>query len=111
VRQPGFVACAVASMVMGPLCTAVLASHFLSGTSWSVAWARAVNDLQPENLTAVTIMISLGVWVSWVVLTLNRRLRAEPCWIDRLGRLAGVSWLLMLPGGILLAVVRFAGQL
>ena len=31
----------------------VLASHFFSGRPLAFAWARAVDDLKPENLTVV----------------------------------------------------------
>jgi hypothetical protein len=39
------------------------------------------------------IFIGLAVAVSWMTLLIGGRWRAEPSWIDRLGRVMGVGWI------------------
>jgi hypothetical protein len=107
-RQPGTIACAVASLFLVPTSAAVLGSHLASGLPLEVAWARAVRDLRPEYLTGAAAAIGLAVAVAWVALAATERWRPEPSWIDRLGRLLGAFWIAMVPGGLFVALIRFS---
>jgi hypothetical protein len=87
----------------------VLSTHFLSGRPAAYAWARTVDDLKPENLAVVAVLIGLAVMVAWIVLKAKGQWRPEASWIDRIGRLLGWGWILMICGGmnqLVLGLVR-----
>jgi len=72
-RQPGFVACVAAPAGFLVFLEAnYLGAHF-----------------RPE------LAIGGAVATAWLLLAVGRRWAAERSWIDRLGRLAGVGWLLV----------------
>ncbi len=97
-RQPGWVACF----------SAALASLIPIALDWSTAWILHRNarvtwssiDLAPLHLVLVpqqTVLVAgVVVVVSWLNLGLGSQWRGEPHWIDRLGRLVGVAWLILL---------------
>jgi hypothetical protein len=43
----------------------------------------------------VPMLLGLAVLVSWTTLLIGRRWRAEPSWVDRLGRATGVFWIVV----------------
>ncbi len=100
-QQPGAVACALATLAIVPAGMMVLATHFFSGRPVTYAWARAVDDLKPEKLTVVAVLIGLAVLVAWIVMGAKRQWRPEASWIDRLGRLLGCGWIAMIFGGMI----------
>jgi hypothetical protein len=104
-REPGTVACAVASLVMIPACLAILASHLQTGATLAMAWNRAAIDLQPENLGGLTFLIGLAIAVTWFVMSAKRRWLAAAGWLDRLGRLVGVGWMLMIIGVVCVRLI------
>lgn len=103
-RQPGFVACLAASLVLF-----VGGSMTFSGVSRNtyLPW-RGLHFtdfffylLQPFERAEV----GFAVAASWLVLIVGRRWRPEPSWIDRCGRAVGAYWILLVP------VVRIGGSL
>ena len=95
-RQPGFVACLAASLVLF-----VGGGMFFSGVSRNPAlpWRGLfVSDtffylLQPLERAEV----GFAVAASWLVLIVGRRWRPEPSWIDRCGRAVGAYWIMLVP--------------
>jgi hypothetical protein len=111
-RQPGTVACALATVFLIPAGLMILELHLFSGRPPLVAWARIVDDLKPERLTIVATTIGLAVLVAWIVMNVTRQWKPEANWIDRLGRVLGVGWIIMILGGMLQLLIdlsRLAG--
>jgi hypothetical protein len=91
-RQPGTTACVVAVMMLA-----------VQGTLMGIAWAAkdvpGLSVCAPLNgFTAAPICYSLlgigqVVLGVWLVQAASGRWRAEPSWIDRIGRLVGVGWI------------------
>jgi hypothetical protein len=106
--QPGAVACALATLVIVPAGMIVLSTHFFSGRPLASAWARIVDDVKPEKLTVVAVLIGLSVAVAWIVMRAKGQWRPEASWIDRLGRLVGWGWMLMIVCGMLELVLGLA---
>ena len=52
-----------------------------------------LGDTMVLRVVATKDMIGSAVAVSWLILWLGGGWRAEPSWIDRLGRLLGVFWI------------------
>ncbi len=104
-RQPGTIACALATALMGAVILAVLASHGRAVGSPGATWARAAADLQPENLWGPATLVGFAIAVAWFVLKRKGRWQPEPTWIDRLGRLIGWGWMAMILGMMIRAMV------
>ena len=108
--QPGASACAVASAGLSVAIVLFLAMHYrvyLSGVRPpSFVWRQIVEDLMPEHLTAAATAIGYGVAGTWIALVSRRRWRPEPGWVDGLGRIVGVGWIVMVIGGMILPVVH-----
>ena len=72
----------------------------IDAISWGIFWAK----LKPEDATEMLARYwrltkehpAPAVAAAWLGLALSRRWRPEPGWIDRVGRLIGVLWLLTL---------------
>lgn len=96
-RQPGLTAACAAT-----LAASLIGSYFLSkllvpsnqylGVGWTLVIAQ---DL-----------IGMAVLAAWMTLILGGRWRAEPSWIDRLGRLIGAFWILLGLAVMVLTVVE-----
>jgi hypothetical protein len=104
-REPGTVACAVASLIMVPASLAILAWHHQAVGSLRVAWNRAATDLQPEYLSGLTLLIGLAIAVTWLVMKAKRRWLAAAGWLDRLGRLVGAGWIVMIVGVVIVNMI------
>jgi hypothetical protein len=104
-REPGTIACAVASLVMVPASLAILVWHYQAMGSLRAAWNRAATDLQPEYLGGLTVLIGLAVAVTWFVMNAKRRWLPVAGWLDRLGRLVGVGWVLMIIGVMVARII------
>lgn len=88
-RQPG----------MAAILTA--AAAWIACAPWIITWpsdppeptAYAVES--ETNLSIVVALAGFGVATRWGLLLLSRRWRAEASWIDRLGRLVGITWVVL----------------
>lgn len=100
IRQPGLVAC----LMLLPSWAAALA--------FTVINVLSIDQTMPEFKNGTTYAQQGGVWVqgfaewssllggfavliAWGTLALAGRWRAEPTWLDRLGRLVGLAWIAM----------------
>jgi hypothetical protein len=112
--QPGASACGVAStalVVAGSLYLAANGLSYLSGGRTPAFLSRQIQeDLMPEHLTAAATAIGYGVAGTWIALATKRRWRPEPDWIDGLGRLVGVGWIVMVLGGMILPVIHIVNM-
>lgn len=111
-QQPGSVACVVASLASIAVGLLVVMTHLFAGRGFAVASKHIAGDLKPEGLTVVAPLIGMAILMTWIVLGAKRRWRPEPSWIDRLGRVLGAGWILMIVGGMLqltLELARLAG--
>ncbi len=92
--QPGFAACAAAALIVSLQFVyrfSIVAVKQLSdlktrGTASVLALAQIATDLTGTGL---------AVMAAWLILMLIRGWRVEPTWIDRLGRLIGVCWIVL----------------
>lgn len=82
-RQPGFIACAVATAAM----------------AIEAAWIGALLAMGSGFIHVTTIFVGYAQQVSfavvggWIALAVSGRWRAEKGWIDRAGCAAGVMWI------------------
>jgi len=87
--QPGMAACCAVAIVTA-----------IDATSWTIYGMQ----IDPQHAREMLARYWRGasqhpgpaVAVTWLGLALSRRWRPEPGWIDRLGRVVGVLWLLTL---------------
>jgi hypothetical protein len=87
-RQPGMAA-------ILPVATAWMAS-----APWLIMWFFSSSEATAYagfgmNLSIFVVLAGFGVAIKWSMLLLSRRWLAEPGWIDRLGRLVGVAWMVL----------------
>jgi hypothetical protein len=96
-RQPGFQANCAAALALGA------AGVPIALVRLAFQWGRARGPLvTPDLLLLVSVTVGLAILASWMTLLVGRRWRAEPSWVDRLGRALGVVWILagtFVPGG------------
>jgi hypothetical protein len=95
-QEPGTIACALATLVVVPAAVAILAWHWSAVGSLGAAWRRAAGDLRPEYLGGETFFIAVAIGVTWSVMMARRRWPPVVGWADRLGRLLGVGWMLII---------------
>ena len=62
-----------------------------------------------DHFASYPEQLGLGV-VTWAVLIARRWWEPEPSWVDRLGCLLGVGWLLMIVGGLIVPLLHIAGM-
>lgn len=102
VRQPGMTSLMTAllflSVALPPIVLAVDLSYRkrnMGKSYWAEAqtWADLPSALI-EYLVYATPAPGFAVIVAWTTLAVQRRWRNEPTWIDRGGRVLGVSWVL-----------------
>jgi hypothetical protein len=87
-RQPGVIAVCAAGLSI--VCVGFdLLMVALSAHMKIFGQIAAATVLVP----VVPMFIGWGVLIAWSTLLLGRRWRAEPIWIDRLGRATGVFWI------------------
>jgi len=83
-----------------------MAAILAAVVAWMLALPRVLLRLSgsPEsagveilemNLGIFSVLAGFGVATWWGMLLLSRRWRSEPSWIDRLGRLVGVGWIVL----------------
>lgn len=95
--QPGLVACLSVSLMAFFL--------LLENAPVLISSKRGLRDELADLLMGVsthTKLLAPTVAVAWLVLAIGRRWRADPGWIDRLGRFVGLMWLVILSADLLL---------
>jgi hypothetical protein len=100
-RQPGLTAC-VALLIGWAAGSAYTVVKVLSiDRAHTIVYTNGTTYAQqPESWEYTfavwgSILGGFAVVVAWATLLLVGRLRAEPSWLDRLGRLAGLAWIAM----------------
>ncbi|MHC5539347.1 hypothetical protein ACYOEI_14105 [Singulisphaera rosea] len=88
-RQPGFVACLIASAIVAA--TIVVSVSMLATSIWDVKASGDDYDLKAHLLGG--LLTGSGVLCSWVTMRLCGVCRPCPTGTDRLGRLTGSVWL------------------
>jgi hypothetical protein len=88
-RQPGFIATFAAGVALVIVGVAYGALSVGADFSHTMSEAYLVSVFAPG-------FIGLAVLVSWLTLLVGGRWRAEPSWIDRLGRVMGAVWIVEL---------------
>ncbi len=86
IRRPGHVACCVAAVALGwGLVHAIAgyASRDLNGSPFSFQ----------QFWITISVPVGPAVEGAWLVLALSGRWRADPGWVDRLGRFLGCLWI------------------
>jgi hypothetical protein len=88
--QPGFIG----------VCATIVAIAFVLIDALVLLLARGREDafLDLGSLDVILLLpmlISLAISSSWVTLLLGGRWRAEPNWIDRLGRITATFWIIL----------------
>ena len=63
--------------------------EFWKGDHWNHQWV-AVRSWVLE----ASWQVALGVFITWSILALSRQWQPEPSWIDRMGRILGLLWIL-----------------
>ena len=88
IRQPGFAACAApVAVVLAALPLAFVTPSELAGQ---------VIEIGGQALAVAAVPLA------WLSLIATRRWNPEPSWIDRLGRVLGVLWMVSLPAHLVL---------
>jgi hypothetical protein len=95
-RQPGLIAAVASGVTM-----VFIGAQFL--VIGLVVDIRYLSSAIASQVVLWPILIGLAVAVSWMTLLIGGRWRAEPSWIDRLGRVMGVGWIV---AGLAVAVVH-----
>jgi hypothetical protein len=94
-RQPGMAACCAAILSMPPTLLALARENraVVEGESevFPPDWVARIFLLEEG-----AVMAGLWVLAAWAALMLGGRRRPERGWIDRLGRVVGLGWLLAL---------------
>lgn len=87
-RQPGFVACAIATAVIGVTVAAG------STGAWILTWMGQGSSPEANTKPCLIggIVAGAGILGSWVTMRLCRVCRPRPTWTDQLGRLTGAAW-------------------
>ena len=90
-RQPGLVAAGAASVTF-----ALIGLFALVALLEAEIGASEVVDSDGEIAAyLVPMLVGWAVAVAWMTLLIGRCWRAESSWIDRLGRIAGVCWIVV----------------
>jgi hypothetical protein len=93
-RQPGFLACfssVVITLVSGPLIWTFIICTSNGANGWldRVVWGEMVSS-----------QIGAAVLAGWSLLVAGRRCRMRTGWLDRVGQLLGLIWVVMLPANL-----------
>lgn len=113
-RRPGFVAGAAATFVLATgaaAIVAVLAYRYL--TTWRTSywvWFLPPLFMHCAFDLRLSSLVGAAVAVGWMTLLLGGRWRAEPVWIDRLGRVLGCCWIALFLMDCLLTPWSYLGH-
>jgi hypothetical protein len=114
VRQPGFVATGAVTLVAAVRLTGFLTliartpgiRFYTLGLSFFDAFSVRVSYPGPTRAATLynsayfassAFGVSMAVSAAWLLLVASGRWRAEPVWIDRLGRALGIFWIAIIP--------------
>ncbi len=89
--QPGLMAGIAVTLAIGFM--GLVVGILSISMSWLIGGLDQVVMIQ--GVLMLPASLGLAVLVTWTTLLLGRRWRAEPSWIDRLGRIIGVAWVLL----------------
>ena len=88
IRQPGFASCAgTVAVVLGLVVLSLIPAPGLA--------AQAIEITGQILIVAVVPLL-------WIVMLATRRWTPEPGWIDRLGRVLGLAWMVVTPAHLVL---------
>ncbi len=90
-RQPGMAGCMAASIAIIYELIWIIFISLKLGVQWAV-----IRGYLPDSSGFLRLdgdLVSLWVAAAWMVLALGGWWRAEPGWVDRLGRLLCLAWL------------------
>lgn len=92
-RQPGLMAACATAVVL--VCYGLLIGTVsLIARREGASWPEAATELALVGFAPhAPLAVGLAVLASWMTLIVGRRWRAEPSWVDRLGRILGVFWI------------------
>jgi hypothetical protein len=98
-RQPGFVACTAAAIVLGIRMAnlASVAGVITLDSPGSSFWGEIFDDGMRDSLGSIPSDVGCAVAVAWTIQGLGGRWRPEPSWIDRTGRVLGALWITTIP--------------
>jgi hypothetical protein len=96
-RQPGLVACCAATLGT-MVCFWPSLVGVLAGVPLIDSVTRGPSRFWQESATGdgAAEAIGLAVATAWLTLVLTRGWHPEPTWVDRLGRILGACWILLL---------------
>jgi hypothetical protein len=97
-RQPGMVAFMTAAIVLAIRLInfgGVISVLAIDGTYFWLGMSAL--DWDPENWRAIPSEIGCAVAAAWIVQATGGRWRPQPSWIDRMGRLLGIYWIVTIP--------------
>jgi hypothetical protein len=97
-RQPGIIAALAA--ILAILIVSVQIAILLTKVELDLALAIA--------LAATAAYPGLAVLVAWMTLLVGQRWRAEPSWLDRMGRALGIFWIAA--GVVILGMLLFGSH-
>jgi hypothetical protein len=103
-RQPGMVACSAATVAI----LYQLLWMLLVGMKWGLQTAYTKGYLPSGKGVLSTVGAEAELWVAgaWLALALGGRWRSERSWIDRLGRILGLTWIMVKVIRIILGYLR-----
>jgi len=99
-RQPGMVACSTAAIILSlrlvnlviTLIVHVLCVPADPVRGWLSWWFEDAGELP-----LIPSEMGCGVAAAWIIQAVGGRWRAEPSWIDRMGRILGMFWIGTVP--------------
>ena len=98
-RQPGFVAVFASAFVVllsGPL-TAYVVAYWRGAAMTQGYW------IQIESwIAVVSSQIGVAIGTGWALLVLGRACRVRSGWMDGVGQVFGIVWIVMIPGNLIL---------
>jgi hypothetical protein len=83
-RQPGVVACAAGTAAMAAGCLIVAVRLLFNSPTGP--------SFDSQGWLTVESRVPVAILASWLLLALSGRWRAEPGWVDRVGRFLGFYW-------------------
>jgi hypothetical protein len=90
-RQPGLIAACASGVAIAMIGLPIVVGALAAGASWDEFSEMLSSE---DEVWSATMYGGLAVLVSWMTLFVGGRWRAEPSWVDRLGRAMGLCWIL-----------------
>lgn len=109
-RQPGTVACGAISLVLVVVIGLSIAFELgfdrRDPIAFGVIKVVAIQMTSDDAFNHLTPLAAWATAASWLVLAVGGRWRPEPDWIDRAGRVIGITWIAAIPFYVLRIVSR-----